>query len=43
LSVIAKGIGLTVIAEGVDSESDLRILADVGFDAATGPAIKEIF
>jgi EAL domain-containing protein (putative c-di-GMP-specific phosphodiesterase class I)/GGDEF domain-containing protein len=43
LSGIAKGIGVTVIAEGVDSESDLRILADVGFDAATGPAIKEIF
>ena len=42
LSVIAKGIGLLVIAEGVDSEADLLILADVGFDGATGPAIKEV-
>ena len=42
LSAIAKGIGLIVIAEGVDSEADLLILSDVGFDGATGPAIKEL-
>jgi EAL domain-containing protein (putative c-di-GMP-specific phosphodiesterase class I) len=42
LSVIAKAIGLIVIAEGVDSEADLLALASVGFDGATGPAIKEV-
>ena len=42
LSIIAHGIGLTVIAEGVVSEKELQALADVGFDGATGPAIKEV-
>lgn len=42
LSIIAHGIGLTVIAEGVVSEAELRALADVGFDGATGPAVKEV-
>lgn len=41
LSIIAHGIGLTVIAEGVVSEAELRALTDVGFDGATGPAVKE--
>lgn len=41
LSIIAHGIGLTVIAEGVVSEAELQALVDVGFDGATGPAVKE--
>ena len=30
-----------VIAEGVVSEAELQALIEVGFDGATGPAIKE--
>ena len=41
LSSIAKGIGLKVIAEGVASEAEFKALAELGFDGATGPAIKE--
>ena len=41
LSTIAKVIGLKVIAEGVRNEEELAALADVGFDAATGPAVRE--
>jgi EAL domain-containing protein (putative c-di-GMP-specific phosphodiesterase class I)/GGDEF domain-containing protein len=41
LSTIAKGIGLLVIAEGVASEAELAALGAVGFDAATGPLIRE--
>jgi diguanylate cyclase (GGDEF)-like protein len=41
LSIIAHGIGLTVIAEGVVNSAELKALIDVGFDGATGPAIKE--
>ncbi len=41
LSIIAHGIDLTVIAEGVVSEAELKALIDVGFDGATGPAIKD--
>jgi len=41
LSTIAKGIGLKVIAEGVASEAEFAALAGVGFDGATGPAVKE--
>lgn len=41
LSIIAHGIGLTVIAEGVASEAELRALVEVGFDGATGPAVTE--
>jgi EAL domain-containing protein (putative c-di-GMP-specific phosphodiesterase class I)/GGDEF domain-containing protein len=41
LSGIAHGIGLQVIAEGVASDAEFRALADVGFDGATGPAIKQ--
>ena len=38
---IAHGIGLQVLAEGVASEAELRTLADLGFDGATGPAVRE--
>ncbi|MEO8410667.1 MAG: EAL domain-containing protein [Propionivibrio sp.] len=41
LSAIAHGIGLQVIAEGVTSAAELAALADIGFDGATGPAIRE--
>ena len=41
LSTIAKGIGLKVIAEGVASEAEFKALSGVGFDGATGPAIRE--
>ena len=41
LATIAKGIGMTVIAEGVASEEELAALGAAGFDAATGPAIRE--
>ena len=36
---IAHNIGLTVIAEGVQSAGELAILPELGFDGATGPAI----
>ena len=41
LSTIAHSIGLKVIAEGVTNEADLKALALVGFDGATGPAVNE--
>lgn len=41
LSTIAHGIGLKVIAEGVTNTAELGVLAAVGFDGATGPAISE--
>lgn len=41
LSTIAHSIGLTVIAEGVTNEADLKALGLVGFDGATGPAVNE--
>jgi len=41
LSTIAHGIGMKVIAEGVASETELAALSAVGFDAATGPAVRE--
>ncbi len=41
LSTIAHGIGMKVIAEGVTSEAELASLGAVGFDAATGPAVRE--
>lgn len=41
LATIAKGIGLKVIAEGVASEAEFAALAGVGFDGATGPAVKD--
>jgi len=39
LCSIAHNIGLTVIAEGVQTAEELAILPDLGFDGATGPAI----
>lgn len=41
LSAIAHGISMKVIAEGVASDTELAALAAVGFDAATGPAVRE--
>ncbi len=36
---IAHHIGLTVIAEGVQTAAELAILPELGFDGATGPAV----
>ena len=41
LASIAHGIGLQVLAEGVASEAEYKALETLGFDGATGPAIKE--
>ncbi len=41
LTTIAHGIGLLVIAEGVTSEAELQTLAELNFDGATGPAVRE--
>lgn len=41
LSGIAHNIGLQVLAEGVATPEELQALAEVGFDGATGPAIRE--
>lgn len=41
LAGIAHGIGLMVLAEGVVSAAELQALGEVGFDGATGPAIRE--
>jgi EAL domain-containing protein (putative c-di-GMP-specific phosphodiesterase class I) len=35
----AHGLGIEVIALGVASKDDLTLLAELGFDGATGPAI----
>ncbi len=40
LSGIAHAIGLVVLAEGVTSEAELTALRAIGFDGATGPAIR---
>ncbi len=39
LCSIAHNIGLTVIAEGVQSAAELAVLPELGFDGATGPAV----
>ncbi|MBS1144804.1 MAG: diguanylate cyclase/phosphodiesterase [Proteobacteria bacterium] len=39
LCSIAHNIGLTVIAEGVQTAAELAILPELGFDGATGPAV----
>ncbi|MFZ2974399.1 MAG: EAL domain-containing protein [Ferribacterium limneticum] len=39
LCSIAHNIGLTVIAEGVQTTEELAILPELGFDGATGPAV----
>jgi len=41
LCAIVRGIGIQAIAEGVVSEEEMRALAEVGFDGATGPAVRE--
>ena len=38
---IAHGIGLQVLAEGVASDAELAALKALGFDGATGPAVRE--
>lgn len=37
---MAHGLGIEVIALGVESSDDLSLLAALGFDGATGPAIQ---
>ncbi|MDE2441309.1 MAG: EAL domain-containing protein [Betaproteobacteria bacterium] len=39
LCSIAHNIGLTVIAEGVQTPEELATLPELGFDGATGPAV----
>ena len=39
LCAIAHNIGLTVIAEGVQTKEELAALPELGFDGATGPAV----
>jgi EAL domain-containing protein (putative c-di-GMP-specific phosphodiesterase class I) len=41
LCSIAHSIGLTVIAEGVQSAEELAALPELGFDGATGPAVPK--
>jgi diguanylate cyclase (GGDEF)-like protein len=41
LSGIAHNIGLQVLAEGVATQEEWKALEAVGFDGATGPAIRE--
>ena len=41
LCAIVHGICIQVLAEGVVSEAELTVLAGVGFDGATGPAVKD--
>ncbi|WP_301102169.1 EAL domain-containing protein [Propionivibrio sp.] len=42
LSGIAHSIGLQVLAEGVATLEELQALHSVGFDGATGPAIRAV-
>jgi diguanylate cyclase (GGDEF)-like protein len=39
LCTIAHSIDLQVIAEGVSSEAEMQVLAKLGFNGATGPAV----
>jgi diguanylate cyclase (GGDEF)-like protein len=41
LVVISHGIGMLVIAEGVLTADEMAMLQALGFDGATGPAVKE--
>ena len=41
LCAIAHNIGLQVLAEGVSTRQELDALGDLGFDGATGPAVKD--
>jgi EAL domain-containing protein (putative c-di-GMP-specific phosphodiesterase class I)/GGDEF domain-containing protein len=40
LCLIAHSIGLIAIAEGVQTEAEMKILPELGADGMTGPAIK---
>ncbi len=40
LAIITHSIGLLTLGEGVRDEQELAALLDLGFDGATGPAIK---
>lgn len=40
LCSVARNFGIVVIALGVESESDLPLLASLGFDGVTGPGVK---
>lgn len=42
LTGIAHNIGLQVLAEGVATEAELSALVALGFDGATGPAVREV-
>jgi EAL domain-containing protein (putative c-di-GMP-specific phosphodiesterase class I)/GGDEF domain-containing protein len=37
---LVKGMGLRAVAEGIDDAADLGALWDIGFDGATGPAVR---
>jgi diguanylate cyclase (GGDEF)-like protein len=39
-ATIAHAIGLQVIAEGVATDAEFKVLVDIGFDGATGPGVK---
>ncbi len=41
LCKMARTFGITVIAEGVQTEGELALLPQLGFDAATGPAVSK--
>ena len=41
LCKMARTFGITVIAEGVQTEAELALLPQLGFDAATGPAVSK--
>ncbi|ABE42273.1 bifunctional diguanylate cyclase/phosphodiesterase [Polaromonas sp. JS666] len=40
LCKVARNFGIVVIALGVESDSDLPLLASLGFDGVTGPGVK---
>jgi diguanylate cyclase (GGDEF)-like protein len=40
LCAMAHALGITVIALGVESPDDLPLLAQLGFDGATGPGVR---
>ena len=40
LCKMAHTLDITVIAEGVQTQAELALLPQLGFDAATGPAVS---
>lgn len=40
LCAVARNFGIVAIALGVESDSDLPLLASLGFDGVTGPGVK---